>query len=340
MESLYLGLLRLRATLFTAESLLIPVADFLATGRRPRLPFADIKIFLSIRASLMELFRKDADRIARGIYPAKVLGMGEFGQSPVSHFLRLPKLFFEVFQAAERRQRKKTKVFSSVAQKKRKKLPDYYQRNFHFQKDGYLSAESADLYEHQVELLFVGGADAMRRMCLEPVVKQLKAGQGKILEIGCGAGSATQFLAAACPKAEITAVDISEPYLELAKSRIPAVKFAHGLGENLSYDDESFDVVVSVFLFHELPKAIRQKVLLESARVLKKNGLLVIVDSLQEQDNPNFAEPLRQFPKEFHEPFFTNYTKNPMEKLLQESGFAVREKELGFFSKMLAATKK
>ncbi len=65
MESLYFGLLRLRATLFTAESLLIPVADFLATGRRPRLPFADIKIFLSIRASLMELFQKDAERISR-----------------------------------------------------------------------------------------------------------------------------------------------------------------------------------------------------------------------------------------------------------------------------------
>ncbi len=340
MESLYLGLLRLRAGLFTAESLLIPVADFLATGKIPKLPFTDIKLFLSIRKSLMELFQKDAERIRRGVYPAKVLLMGEVGASPLAHFQRLPKLFFETMKAADRRSRKKTKVFSSEAQKKKRTLPEYYQRNFHFQPDGYLSQESADLYEHQVELLFVGGADAMRRMCLEPIAKQLKNGKGKILEIGCGAGSTTQFLSLAFPKAEITAVDISEPYLDLAAKRVKGVKFEHALGENLDYDASTFDVVCSVFLFHELPKAIREKVLLETERVLKKGGLFVMVDALQEEDNPNFAEPLRRFPKEFHEPFFTNYTKNPMEKLLAGAGLQVQEKELGFFSKMLAAKKK
>lgn len=340
MESLYFGLLRLRATLFTAESLLIPVADFFATGKIPKLPFTDIKLFLSIRKSLMELFQKDADRIRRGVYPAKVLLKGEVADSPIAHFQRLPKLFIEAMKAADRRNRKKTKVFSSEAQKKKRSLPEYYQRNFHFQPDGYLSEESANLYEHQVELLFVGGADAMRRMCIEPMVKHLKKGSGKILEIGCGAGSATQFLPLVFPKAEIMAVDISEPYLKLAEKRVKGVKFEHALAENLAFEDASFDVVCSTFLFHELPKAIRQKVLLEAHRVLKKGGLFVMVDALQEDDNPDFAEPLRRFPREFHEPFFTNYTKNPMEKLLTEAGFLVQEKELGFFSKMLAAKKK
>ena len=39
--------------------------------------------------------------------------------------------------------------------------PDYYQ-NFHHQTDGYLSDHQA-LYDLQVEILFNGSADAMRR---------------------------------------------------------------------------------------------------------------------------------------------------------------------------------
>ena len=43
------------------------------------------------------------------------------------------------------------------------RYPAYYRRNFHFQSDGYLSAASAARYDHQVEVLFGGGAAAMRR---------------------------------------------------------------------------------------------------------------------------------------------------------------------------------
>ncbi len=341
MESLYFGLLRLRSTLFTAESFFLPLADFLATGKKPRLPFEDIKIFLSIRKSLLDLLKRDANRIRRGIYPVKVLAMGEFGQSPLEHLLRIPKLFMESVGAAERRKNKQTKVFSSQAAKKKKNLPDYYQRNFHFQKDGYLSAESADLYEHQVELLFVGGADAMRRMCIEPMKVNLHRKQKpRILEIGCGVGSTTQFLREAFPSAEIVAIDLSEPYLDLAKKRVAEVNFLQALGENLPFESGSFDAVCSVFLFHELPKPIRLRVLEESHRVLKSKGVFVMVDALQEQDAQGFAEPLRRFPKEFHEPFFANYTKNPMEKLFDEVGFLDQKSELGFFSKMLAGIKK
>jgi ubiquinone/menaquinone biosynthesis C-methylase UbiE len=341
LERLYFGLLRLRSTLFTAESFFLPLADFLATGRKPRLPFDDIKIFLSIRKSLLELLKKDANRIRRGVYPAKVLAMGEFGHSPLEHFFRIPKLFLDSVRAAERRKNKQTKVFSHSAEKKKKKMPDYYQRNFHFQKDGYLSAESADLYEHQVELLFVGGADAMRRMCIEPLKDNLNnISRPRILEIGCGVGSTTQFIREVFPKAEIVAVDLSEPYLELAKKRFKGVNFQQALGENLPFEDRTFDAVYSVFLFHELPKPIRLQVLQEGYRVLKPKGAFVMVDALQEQDAPSFAEPLRRFPKEYHEPFFANYTKNPMETLFEEVGFQDQKSELGFFSKMLMGIKK
>ena len=45
-------------------------------------------------------------------------------------------------------------------------FPDYYLRNFHYQTGGYLSERSAKLYDQQVEVLFIGSADAMRRQAL------------------------------------------------------------------------------------------------------------------------------------------------------------------------------
>ena len=49
------------------------------------------------------------------------------------------------------------------------KYPDYYLQNFHYQSDGWLSQKSAELYDYQVESLFLGSADAMRRQILVPI---------------------------------------------------------------------------------------------------------------------------------------------------------------------------
>ena len=48
------------------------------------------------------------------------------------------------------------------------KLLNYYLQNFHYQTDGYLSDLSANLYDLQVEILFNGAADAMRRRIITP----------------------------------------------------------------------------------------------------------------------------------------------------------------------------
>jgi hypothetical protein len=52
--------------------------------------------------------------------------------------------------------------------------PSYYLQNFHHQTDGYLSDASANLYDLQVEILFGGSADVMRRRILAPLSKDLK----------------------------------------------------------------------------------------------------------------------------------------------------------------------
>ena len=55
------------------------------------------------------------------------------------------------------------------------RYPAYYLQNFHYQTDGWLSADSARLYDFQVETLFLGSADTMRRQVLPFVAKWANA---------------------------------------------------------------------------------------------------------------------------------------------------------------------
>lgn len=339
---LYGTLNQLRSTLFRTESLLLPVAGWLGSGEPPRPPFQSVSEFLYVRRSLQRFLRLDAERIAGGLAPASVLWSGEPLSDPVSHFSRLPKIFGEAVAAARRRGQKRAKEFSAPAARLSKKLPAYYRRNFHFQRDGYLSAESAEIYDHQVEMLFGGAADPMRRLVLVPLRDAWGTGGGKgkkILELGCGAGSATAQLKAAFPEAEITALDLSAPYVKQAAARVPGVKFRAAAAEKLPFAAEKFDAVVSVFLFHELPLEVRKAVLRESFRVLRSEGIFAEVDSLQLGDDARMNGVLRRFPANFHEPFYPNYLQHPMEELVAEAGFTAGSRDTGFFSKMVAGQK-
>ena len=56
------------------------------------------------------------------------------------------------------------------------RYPAYYLQNFHYQTDGWLTADSARLYDFQVETLFLGSADTMRRQVL-PYVSEWMRGR-------------------------------------------------------------------------------------------------------------------------------------------------------------------
>ena len=223
-----------------------------------------------------------------------------------------------------------------------KSMPEYYQRNFHFQSDGYLSASSAARYEHQVEILFKGAAGAMRRLSLVPLVKKYHGQRVRLLELGAGTGSSTQQVAASLPESRVTAVDLSPAYLDYARKfsiKTSNVDFVQGDATQLNFKDESFHGAFSVFMFHELPRKEREEVIAEAFRVLTPGGQFVIVDSLQWNDNPALNWGLERFPQDFHEPFFKNYVKTPLEELLVKSGFKVVHKELGLLAKCVVGEK-
>ncbi|GAB0498546.1 hypothetical protein MMPV_009892 [Pyropia vietnamensis] len=239
--------------------------------------------------------------------------------------------------------------------------PDYYLRNFHFQTDGYLSAESARVYDSQVEVLFLGTADMMRRQALVPLAAwrrgvgaarlRYRRGRLSILNVPVGSGGVLPDLARAYPGADITNVELGPYYLAEAEARHrrsgdagdPArtVSFVQANTETLPFSDGSFDVVISVFLLHELPPRARRAVMAEWARVLAPGGLLVVADSMQRSNSANGAIPfdLSIFPAAFHEPFYASYVTTDFDALASRMGLRPFDTRLALFSKVMSWVK-
>ena len=296
----------------------------------------------AVLQALRSLTERDAENVAAGLYPLSVF-VPEL--TPFEHATRYARLLADSVTAATRKRAKKPREFAGRAADLAEELPDYYRRNFHFQTDGYLSAASADLYEHQVEILFRGVADAMRRMVIPPLKARFGDTDGRglhFLELASGCGTATRFVARAFPEARITCVDLSHPYLRAARERLrrfDRIGFMQGDAADLDLRDGRFDVVFSVFLFHELPMAERARVLAEAFRVLAPGGLHVVADSLQYGDVPVLDWALDEFPKQFHEPYYRDYARHPIEPMIEAAGFDPSQTETAFLTKIVSATR-
>ncbi|MEM0927958.1 MAG: class I SAM-dependent methyltransferase [Pseudomonadota bacterium] len=222
-------------------------------------------------------------------------------------------------------------------------LPTYYKQNFHFQSDGWLSETSAKVYDTQVEVLFTGSADAMRRRGLALImdeVRRLEEGglarpQIHLADVACGTGRLLSEVIDNAPDLKLTAIDLSEPYLAEARKAAGEagnIEFIRAAAEDLPAADESFDLLTTVYLFHELPPKVRREVAAEIARTLKPGGLYVHVDSVQYGDT-GMDRMLEGFPQAFHEPYYDSYCKEPLADLFGEVGLVAENQTLGFLTK-------
>ncbi|MEM1381692.1 MAG: class I SAM-dependent methyltransferase [Pseudomonadota bacterium] len=222
-------------------------------------------------------------------------------------------------------------------------LPNYYRQNFHFQTDGWLSDRSAQVYETQVEVLFTGAAGAMRRRALPLImdeVRRLKA-EGRasadiqFADVACGTAPLLSDIVDNDPDLAISAVDLSAPYLERAKKSAKGarnIRFIEAAAEKLPFEDNSLDILTTVYLFHELPPKVRREVAKEFARVLKPGGLYVHLDSVQYGDT-SMDLLLETFPMAFHEPYYDSYCQEDLAALFSEVGLLPDGERLGFLSK-------
>ncbi len=272
-------------------------------------------------ADIAKLFAADLKSVEDGDYPSP-----RDGTMTPRELLRTSRAFFaDVPRVAERRATGSHQEVFEESDRFGKHLPRYYRQNFHFQTDGWFSEESARLYDFQVDVLFSGATAAMRRRALVPLARILRAkDQRKVAyaDLACGTGGLLKPALAAFPRLRGIGVDLSEPYLNVARERIDShrASFVKAMAETLPFSDNSLDVVSCVFLFHELPPKVRRQVICEVARVLKPGGSFLFVDSLQTGDIPDYDGLLSLFPQLFHEPYFTSYLKEDLTGLFQQAG--------------------
>ena len=120
-----------------------------------------------LRSSMNELLELDWKEAQQGLYPTSLL----FDAPWLDWAVRYPLVWLDLPSIWQRRTRRD--VTDLPVEINPKDYPDYYLQNFHHQTDGYLSDRSAELYDLQVEILFNGTADAMRRRLIRPLINQL-----------------------------------------------------------------------------------------------------------------------------------------------------------------------
>jgi ubiquinone/menaquinone biosynthesis C-methylase UbiE len=288
-----------------------------------------------VRAAFRALFDADRANIEAGLYPAP----RDFNPTRLPALLEASRAFFEDAREVDAR-RRRGGVVEARSLDRSGRYPTYYLQNFHFQTDGWLSRRSARLYDTQVEVLFTGAADAMRRAALAEVAREIRGRDQRrvaLLDVACGTGRFLEQVLDGYPRLKATGADLSPAYVDEAAERLAGWRSAQVLeanAESLPFTDDAFDIVVSIYLFHELPPRVRSLVAQEIARLAKPGGLVVFADSIQTGDDPNLDRMLQSFPAWFHEPYYTSYLSTDLDALWAETGLVKERGTLAFLTKV------
>ena len=110
----------------------------------------------------------------------------------------------------------------------------------------------------------------------------------RILDVGCTVGHSTGAYFKHFPDAEVYAIDVAAPCLRYGHARAVAmgnpIRFTQMNAEQMSYQDDFFDLVVSHAFLHETSyKAIR-KIFKECRRVIRPGGLMAHSDGLYREN--------------------------------------------------------
>ena len=153
------------------------------------------------------------------------------------------------------------------------------------------------------------GKRKLAKIIIEKTAAYVKIPDGGLgLDVGCGSGALTIACAKKNPKAIMVGCDIWKGSYKTVFSKelcennakaegVENVRFEGGNAVNLPFEDESFDAVTSNYVYHNISGKNKQKLLLETLRVLKKGGVFVIHDLMSKSrygDMNKFIEQLKK----------------------------------------------
>ena len=115
-------------------------------------------------------------------------------------------------------------------------------------------------------------------------------GNERVLDIGCGRGLWLIAAAKHLTAGKAIGIDIwnrrlqsgNSPQATLENARLEGVvdkvEVREGRAQSLQFEDQSFDVVISSYVIHHVPKAEQRNALGEMVRVLKAGGWLAMLE--------------------------------------------------------------
>jgi len=123
----------------------------------------------------------------------------------------------------------------------------------------------------------------------------------QVLEIGCGSGAYTTFVARVVgKKGKVYALDIQPRMLAQLENKlsrpenqdITNIKLIQASAYELSFEDSTLDLVYMITVLQEIPD--RHRALLEAHRVLKPAGILAITEFFPDPDYPLKRTTIKQ----------------------------------------------
>jgi 2-polyprenyl-3-methyl-5-hydroxy-6-metoxy-1,4-benzoquinol methylase len=139
-------------------------------------------------------------------------------------------------------------------------------------------------------------------------------GNAHILDVGCGAGIPTaKFLTNKGIK--VTGIDLSETMLNLARKNVPDAKFLKMDMNELIFEKNTFDGIVSVFTLFHVEKKNHFDIFRKFFEILKPEGILFINTGISESEGKSyfFGVPM----------FWSNYNPKTTLDLVKKAGFSI-----------------
>ena len=187
---------------------------------------------------------------------------------------------------------------------------------------GAVGAGAFSVYSYLARKAFsYDGSRMLSRQIIEGVAEYAILPEGGLgLDVGCGSGALTIACAKRYPKAKMLGIDhwgpeykdFSQQVCEMNAEAegVSNVLFEKGDAVKLDFADESFDLVTSNYVYHNIMGVSKQALLRESLRVLKKGGIFAIHDLMEPArygDMQKFVDELKA--ERFGEVFLIDTTK-------------------------------
>lgn len=98
-----------------------------------------------------------------------------------------------------------------------------------------------------------------------------------VLDVGCGTGNLLKAIARSLPTIKLSGLEPTEAMLDIAREKLgSSASLKQGFAEEIPFEDESFDAILSNSMFHYIQKP--EGFLEEAVRILKPGGQIIITD--------------------------------------------------------------